>query len=295
VKIAILFTNIGTYHTARLLAAREVLESDGHELLVIQLSNNTFDHPWGTIPRERELKIETLLDGSYGTSVGGRYWKKAGVELEQALKRHRPEIIFVPGWGFPCHDAVLRYKNSSGVSLVLMSESKQNDKVRVWFAEYFKERLLRKYSAALVGGGAHRDYLIGLGMQRDKIFFGYNVVDNDYFRQAIVERKGLAGVHGAEPPQRYFLCVTRFLRRKNVKRLVAAYDNYYTKTGDQSFPLMICGEGNQRSEIMGEIEKRSLLHKITLAGFVPYEASLISIRRHAHLYIRRCRNSGVWS
>ena len=50
-----------------------------------------------------------------------------------------------------------------------------------------KRRIVDFYSAALVGGQRHVEYLVELGMPRDRIFTGYDVVDNDYFRRKAEE------------------------------------------------------------------------------------------------------------
>ena len=67
---------------------------------------------------------------------------------------------------------------------ILMSESQEIDRPRVWWKELIKKRRVRLFDAALVGGPAHRDYLVQLGMPPDRIALGYNAVDNDYFADA---------------------------------------------------------------------------------------------------------------
>ena len=64
---------------------------------------------------------------------------------------------------------------------ILMSESQEIDRPRVWWKELIKRRRIRLFDAAVVGGPPHRDYLVQLGMPPDRIALGYNAVDNAYF------------------------------------------------------------------------------------------------------------------
>ncbi len=98
-----------------------------------------------------------------------------------------------------------------------MSESQTSDHPRTWWKEAIKRRRVRRFSAALVGGPRHRDYLVDLGMPRDRIALGYNAVDNDAStptgpRPPAGHRTAAA----ACPLRPYFLAVNRFVPEKNL-------------------------------------------------------------------------------
>src|SRR5207244_6319382 len=94
-----------------------------------------------------------------------------------------------------------------------------------------KRRIVDLYSAALVGGQRHVEYLIELGMPRERIFTGYDVVDNEYFRQRAEEvrsqRSEVRQKYGL--PENYFLASARFIPKKNLPRLIRAYSVYRQK------------------------------------------------------------------
>src|SRR5206468_143388 len=95
----------------------------------------------------------------------------------------------------------------SGRPAILMSESQAIDHPRVWWKEAIKGRRVRRFSAALVGGPRHRDYLVELGFPSDRIALGYNAVDNAAFaRAAEAARQGPEGRRGL-PAAPYFLAV----------------------------------------------------------------------------------------
>jgi 1,2-diacylglycerol 3-alpha-glucosyltransferase len=62
-----------------------------------------------------------------------------------------------------------------------MSESTAYDDRRKWFRERLKRRIVRLFSAGLVGGQPQADYLASLGVPPARVFKGYDVVDNKYF------------------------------------------------------------------------------------------------------------------
>ncbi len=111
---------------------------------------------------------------------------------------------------------------------VMMSESTAHDFKRRWYMEKIKSRVIRSVSAGLVGGTLHVDYLFGLGVPREQIFVGYDVVDNEYFsrntEKARKDRLALRQEQGL--PGRYFLASGRFITKKNFPRLVEAFARY---------------------------------------------------------------------
>src|SRR4030095_8242679 len=108
-------------------------------------------------------------------------------------------------------------------------------------------RIAGLYSAALVGGQRHIEYLAELGMPRERIFTGYDVVDNDYFRQKAEEvrsqRSEVRQKHAL--PENYFLASARFIEKKNLPKLIGAYAEYRQRSvargGDASLDLLLLG------------------------------------------------------
>ena len=110
---------------------------------------------------------------------------RASAELRRAfwsaLEQTNPDVVAVNGWNnfgsLIAANCCLR----RGIPMVVMSESSRQDEPRTWWKEAIKRRIVGLYSAALVGGQRHVEYLVELGMPRERVFTGYDVVDNDYF------------------------------------------------------------------------------------------------------------------
>lgn len=278
--LVIIFYNIGGYHAARLRAAHTACQQQGWDFTAVQVTDKTKEHPWGDVDNQITFPLKTLLpvattassiDRSLSSSV-------AAYLLPLLLDTIKPDFLAIPGWGFPVSRAALSWCKRHKIPTILMSESKWDDEKRLWWKEQIKSWLyVKKFDAALVGGKVHRDYLIKLGFPSEWIFFGYDVVDNDYFsKQARFARQNPITVRNRQPgiPNRpYFLAATRFIQRKNVLRLIEAYTAYHQQVGAvQAWDLVICGSGEQEASIRKLIVEKNLKNCVHLPGFITYEA-----------------------
>src|SRR5262249_2397417 len=155
-----------------------------------------------------------------------------GQSVNASLRSHlvelQPDAVAIPGWGFQFSRAALAWCRENGISSILMSESKEDDEKRRWWKELTKKWMyVQRYDAALVGRGRHQEYLEKLGLQADRIFRGYDVVDNAHFlKVASGARQDPRAARVRQPklPQRpYFFSATRFIKRKNLRFLLEAY------------------------------------------------------------------------
>lgn len=271
--IVVIFINIGTYHAARLRAAYSACQQKGWDLTAIQVTDDTLQHPWGDLEQEITFPLKTLLPKEYISS----YVQNLTTILNSFLDTIQPNILAIPGWGFPVSRAALSWCKRNHIPAILMSESKWNDERRLWWKEQMKSWLyIRKYDAALVGGELHCDYLIKLGFPRERIFLGYDAVDNDYFAQRAEAARldpNAARLRQTKIPSRpYFLVATRLLKRKNVCRMIEAFTDYRKQVGDdKAWDLVICGSGEEETSIRNLILEKELNACVHLPGFITYQ------------------------
>jgi len=168
--------------------------------------------------------------------------------------------------------------------MVVMSESSRRDEPRTWWKEAIKQRIVGLYSAALVGGERHMEYLVELGMPRERVFTGYDVVDNDYFGRRTSEIRNskfeIRKKYGV--PENYFLASARFIEKKNLPCLIMAYAEYRRRLeagdrrsdiGPQAAPwdLVLLGDGPLKSDLCRLISDLRLQKHVHLPGFIQYE------------------------
>lgn len=278
--IAVLFHNIGGYHAARLRAAQHAFAKEGWTLQVIQETDNADEHPWGDLEKEIAFPLKTLLPAAFYPDTNDRSptASLAAKKLVPYLKQIQPDIIVIPGWGYPISRSAIQWAKHHHLPTILMSESKWDDVPRYWWKEKLKSWLyINKFDAAIVGSRLHVDYLKHLGFAAQKIFMGYDIVDNDYFAsqskvaQASPEKTRLK--HLEIPKNSYFIAVTRLIPRKNISRLIDAYKQYREIIGDETaWDLAICGSGVEELSIRAKIHQHHLDKVVHMPGFKTYQA-----------------------
>ena len=135
--------------------------------------------------------------------------------------------------------------------------------------EAMKSRVVACYDSALVAGSRHAEYLKFLGFAPGRVFVGYDVVDNAHFRHRgnLTSRSAIAPTVSCK----HFLTVSRFLDRKNLKVLIAAFDKYAADEGEGGWSLRIIGDGPER-ETLEEARRLSRFgDRITFHGFIQYD------------------------
>jgi glycosyltransferase involved in cell wall biosynthesis len=154
-----------------------------------------------------------------------------------------------------------------------MSESHACDETRRWPKETIKKRVVGMCSAGLVGGGAHVDYLAALGMSRNRIFTGYDVVDNDYFaKHSEAARLDALRLRARlNLPEKYLLASSRFIAKKNLPRLLEAYRGYRQLAGPTAWKLVLLGDGPLKPQLLARIQQLDLAADVLLPGFKQYD------------------------
>jgi len=275
VRIAVIFHRFGPYHCARLEAAALQCDVTG-----IEVAADTQDYAWSSVKGAEGYSRVTLFPSGVACRMSG---KEVSERVEDALQSCSPEAVAIPGWSDKGALAALRWCTETGTPPILMSESSALDEPRVGWREWIKGRIVRLCSTALVGGQRHIDYLIELGMPRDQIFTGYDVVDNEHFRQKAEEarnqRSEVRQKYGL--PENYFLAAARFIEKKNLPTLVRSYalyrqlagntDNRQQTTDHRPWDLVLLGDGPLRGPLNSQLSTLNLQDSVLLPGFKQYE------------------------
>src|SRR5262249_4576152 len=149
--VAVIFHHIGPYHHARLNAAADRLSVTG-----IEWSAQGYD-AWGaaeTPARYRKVSLFPEATDHYPNKTELR--RAFSMTLEQT----KPDVVAVNGWNNFGSIIAANCCVRRGIRMVVMSESARQDEHRTRWKETIKRRVVDLYSAALVGGQRHIDYLV---------------------------------------------------------------------------------------------------------------------------------------
>src|SRR6266478_8483903 len=266
-SIGVVFHHIGPYHHARLNVASDRLSVTG-----IEWSAKGYD-AWGAAEAPaRYTKVSLFPEATDRYPDSGQRRRAFCSALEQA----NPDVVAVNGWNNFGSLAAANCCVERRIPMVVMSESARRDEARTWWREMIKRRIVDFYSSALVGGQRHVEYLVELGMPRDRIFTGYDVVDNAYFRRSAEEvrshKSDVRKQYGL--PENYFIASARFIEKKNLPTLIRAYAAYRQKSeasGNPPWDVVLLGDGPLREALKSQLSTLNLHRHVHLPGFKQYD------------------------
>ncbi|HEY5912458.1 MAG TPA: glycosyltransferase family 4 protein [Verrucomicrobiae bacterium] len=257
-----LVANLVPYHAARWSAFAERF---GGDVFVVETTDRDGFAVLETAGGEGSFERVTLFEGREASGIGRRELVR---RVRATLERLEPDVVCISGYGFRASLAALHWATLQGVPVVVCSESKRSDSRRHAVQEWLKSRAVRMCAAGLAGGTPQAGYLAELGLGRERVFTGYDAVDNRHFAAGAdaARAKGNPGRMELGLPRNFFLACSRFGEKKNLLRLVQAYGRYAGKaeTGKsgngrvgrgEAWHLVLVGDGALRGAVEGEIGK----------------------------------------
>jgi glycosyltransferase involved in cell wall biosynthesis len=273
-RVAILFDNFGPYHLARLKAA-----SNACDVLAVEFGSSSAEYEWKA-SESGGLKRVALNDRGSSHDLPIEEFKG---RLFHVLDEYKPEVVVVPGWGYRGALMALGWGLIHRIPVICMSESTQWDEARNPLKEWIKRRIIGLFSSALVGGTPHRDYMEELGMPSDRIFLGYDAVDNRFFSEE-ARKIGVRRWEMGGEKQPCFLASARFIEKKNLFRLLKAYAIYRGKAllrrdsvasafslQPSVFDLVLLGDGQLRPDLEKLRSELGIEDCVQMPGFKQYE------------------------
>jgi len=262
--IAVIFHRLGPYHVSRLKAASHLFE-----VVAIEQSAETSEYAWQKVMTPPEIRRLTL----FAANQSGITPRELCRRTTEALDGVSPlRAVAIPGWSNLGALVALRWCIARNVSCIVMSESGAADENRSHWKEWVKGKIVTASSAALAGGSHHRDYLIELGFEPERIFLGYDAVDNDYFHKKAEEVRAQRSEARTEYglPENYFLASARFIEKKNLSVLLRAYAEYHKHAAKTAWHLVLLGDGPLRRDLCYLIADLGLSGVVVLPGFKQY-------------------------
>jgi hypothetical protein len=114
------------------------------------------------------------------------------LKARKLFKAEKVDVAFLPSYSPARFLAIFLAAKLAGPRTVMMNESHAGTERATGWKRWIKRQIVKQFDAALVGGEPHKRHFAGLGIPEDKIFTGYDAVDNAYFAARADEVRSMA-------------------------------------------------------------------------------------------------------
>lgn len=258
-RIALVWAQFADYHVDRCAAVARRLEGRA-EVIAVELATASQVYAWepsGPVPGARKL---TLFPGQEVESIP--LWRRFLAQLR--VLRGCRAVFFGVGYNERDVIALSWLLRLMGVTVVMMTDSKFDDKPRSAGFELFKQVVLLPYSAAIVAGKRQAAYARLLGFRRRRVLPGYDGVSVERIQAQAGRPLAPDGIPFAD---RAFLYVGRFVEKKNLERLLEGYALYVAEAGGKARRLRLVGAGPLESHLRRRADQLGVAGRVDFLGF----------------------------
>ena len=240
---------IGPYHNSRF---NYLSKNKEFKIFVLETNTKSKKYLWEKVKNTNYTIYKLKIN-----QKGSNKFADINHQIIEILSQSNPNTIFITGWYEKTHHFLIYKSYFRKIPIIILSDSRYRDSKRVFYKELIKRILLKGFSSGIVAGKESAEYLMKLNFKKSSIFRPYNVVDNNYFLKTYATNKNIYS--------NYFLCIARFLERKNYKNLFKAFEIYKRKRGNLN--LLILGSGPEEKLIKENINKSKFKNSIFLESW----------------------------
>jgi 1,2-diacylglycerol 3-alpha-glucosyltransferase len=273
--IAIVFANYGPYHLARVNRFDWVCHDLDWKVTGIELARSEIEYAWKAQVEDSKFPLISVMTDR---PLEQTNFVLLCQKLYKILSQLDSDVVAISGYSRPTMLFILLWCLWFRKSIILFSETHEDDAVRVEWREVLKSLLIKRYHSILVGGQAQKRYLLKLGIPEKNIFLGYDVVGNEVFHPDKIRSLP------SPLETSYFLSINRFISKKNIPFLISSYAEYRRLAGLKAWDLVLCGDGELRSQIERQIADLELTNVVHLPGFLQQD-ELLPYFANAHCFI----------
>lgn len=246
--VAIIWQRFLPYHSARIRCLQKRLAAVGCRLTAIEVASRDDAYALAEVSASGEFEQRCCFPGdSYHRHTVGEIHAR----VLQLLTDLRPDAVFAPATAFPEGMAADVYRMKHGGIRIMMDDAWEHTDRRGWLTRQMKRFIHRNIDGVFIPAPSHRQYYAGLGFPAARVVYGVDVVDNDYFAfRADRARSDSASERARRGmPDNFFLFTGRFLPRKGLETLLAAFRRYRSLAGTDGWDLVLVGDGPQQAAI----------------------------------------------
>jgi len=255
-KLAVVWAQFGPYHVAR-LAALDRLSPPHWKVIGIEMAGLTTTYEWMR-PAATGFKHRCLFPDAIAEQVDPVAIYRAALAT---FREERIDAVCVPSYWPLSSLAILLAAKCHGAATIMMNDSYAGTAKADGVEGWFKRLLVRSFDSAFIAGRLSKEYFSAIGLGEDRIFTGYDAIDNEYFIRTSDRAREQADFvrRRIRLPERYFLNVGRMVTKKNLTTLVDAYARFLGGNEDGGHPrLVLVGSGELEETIRRHCVRRGL-------------------------------------
>ena len=250
VHVVVIWQRFLSYHAARLRRLNARLAPLGYRLSAIEVASQDGSYGFAELRPGEGFAHHCLFPGS---SYHDHTVAEIHGSVQAKLSGLQPDIVFAPATPFPEGMAADAYRLASGCRRVMMDDAWEHTDRRGPLTRLMKRLIHRNIDGVFIPAPSHAPYYLGLGFPAERVLHGVDVVDNDFFASAADRARTAEAAIREEKrlPADYFLFVGRFLPRKGLETLFAAYDQYRAAATETPWGLVLVGDGPHLEAVHG--------------------------------------------
>ena len=262
--IVFFWETFGPYHMDRCEACAAHL-GDRYDITGIEIASRGDIYNWEPTGPGNGFRKITLFPNMLAQEIGG--WRYFSALLAACLQS-RAQHVFLCGFENPAIFFAAILLRLLGRYVIVMQDSKFDDKQRAKATECAKALMYSPYHAAFVGSPRSKAYLEFLGLGRRPVVLGYDTVSTSRVARLAGGETAPGGMPHAE---RHFTIIARFVAKKNLGMALRAYAAYCRRHPGKSRALHICGSGALEGELREQVA-RAGLQDVHFRGYLQEEA-----------------------
>lgn len=258
-RILFVWDQLGPYHVDRCEAVGKAFAGRA-KVVGVELSSVSLTYAWDASGEGRYFERHTLFGSKPAETLSVL---KVARALVRKIARPNVQAVYIAGYERPSHFITALVARAFGRRVIVMLDSKYDDKPRRAIVEAVKRLMMVPYSGGFVAGRRSADYLRFLGFGRRPITLGYDAVSLHRIR---------ALAHDIQPQpwsERPFVAVARYVPKKNLTFLLEAYARFRDIDPASQRRLILCGGGPLENELRSTAQQLGISDWVDFTGFAP--------------------------
>jgi glycosyltransferase involved in cell wall biosynthesis len=256
--VALVHTDFRVSWPARILALAKSLQEKNVRLSVVEIAGRGSFYDLAARPRtEGELDWYVLFPDRDLRELPPRVMAQA---VERTLDKLQPNVVMAGAIAFPSGVGAVRWARRKRRGVIVFDDARLQDVPRSCVVAFVKTRVYANVDAVMVPAPSHAASYVAWGIPATRIFFGVDVVDNEWFAPRVRTcRKDLRALRRELGlPSRYFLGVGRHVGKKNWGTCLSAYADYRRQAQQRPWGLVLVGDGPDHAGLREAIAERDV-------------------------------------